>query len=267
MPVTSHSTAQSRNPSAAASAEACLFQTPEVPPFAFGEFLVKVLGLGKQILIQEKVVAMTLDLERFEQTPLNKEPFEYLVVPEFVKSQAREGISDDYPKVEKAGSFPLSEVTFGPKFKELTDDLLGSEFRAAVERKFSIDLTSRPTMITVRGRCSEKDGKIHTDSKTKIITVLLYLNSKWESPGGRLRLLRSEASLDDMVVELPPLAGTLLVFKRSDNSWHGHQPFTGERRVIQLNWVTDEDVVRREQSRHRFSATIKKILGPLAARH
>lgn len=209
---------------------------------------------------------MTLDLQRFEQTPLNREPFEYLVVPEFVKPQVREAISDDYPKVKKAGSFPLSEVTFGPKFKALTDDLNGPEFRAAVGRKFLIDLTGRPTMITVRGRCSEKDGKIHTDSKTKIITVLLYLNSKWESAGGRLRLLQSGNNLDDMVLELPPVAGTLLVFKRSDNSWHGHKPFAGERRVIQLNWVTDEEVVRREQRRHRFSATIKKILGPLSAR-
>jgi SM-20-related protein len=210
---------------------------------------------------------MTLDLQRFEQTPLNREPFEYLVVPEFIKPQEREGISDDYPKVDKAGSFPLSEVKFGPKFKELTDDLNGPELRAAVARKFSIDLAHRPTMITVRGRCSEKDGKIHTDSKTKLITVLLYLNSKWESAGGRLRLLRSGANLDDVVVELPPIAGTLLAFKRSDNSWHGHKPFAGERRVIQLNWVTDEEVVRREQGRHRFSATMKKIFGPLSARH
>jgi SM-20-related protein len=208
---------------------------------------------------------MTLDLQRFEQTPLNREPFEYLVVPEFVKPQVREAINDDYPKVKKAGSFPLSEVTFGPKFKALTDDLNGPEFRAAVGRKFLIDLTGRPTMITVRGRCSEKDGKIHTDSKTKIITVLLYMNSKWESAGGRLRLLQSGNNLDDMVLELPPVAGTLLAFKRSDNSWHGHKPFAGERRVIQLNWVTDDEVVRREQRRHRFSAMIKKILGPLSA--
>jgi SM-20-related protein len=202
---------------------------------------------------------MTLDLERFEQTPLVQQPFEYLIVPEFVKPQAREPIDDDYPKIKRAGSFPLSEVTFGPKFKELIDDLNGHEFRAAVERKFSIDLTGRPSMITVRGRCSEKDGKVHTDSKTKIITVLIYLNSRWESEGGRLRLLRSENNLDDLVAELPPIAGSLLAFKRSDNSWHGHKPFAGERRVIQFNWVTDEQVVRREQSRHRFSAMIKKI--------
>ncbi|MBV8375890.1 MAG: 2OG-Fe(II) oxygenase [Verrucomicrobia bacterium] len=207
---------------------------------------------------------MTLDLERFERLPLNREPFEYLVVPGIVKPQARDGINEDYPKVNKPGSFPLSEVKFGPKFKELIDDLNSPEFRAAVERKFSIDLTERPTMITVRGRCSQKDGKIHTDAKTKIITVLLYLNSKWENDGGRLRLLRSDDNLDDFVLELAPTAGTLLAFKRSDNSWHGHKPFVGERRVIQLNWVTDEEVVRREQSRHRFSATMKKIFRPFS---
>ena len=40
-------------------------------------------------------------------------------------------------------------------------------------------------MITVRGCCSEKDGKIHTDSKTKIISLLIYLNSSWGNTGGR----------------------------------------------------------------------------------
>jgi SM-20-related protein len=206
-----------------------------------------------------------LDLERFEQTPLTHEPFEHLVVQEFVKAEERRAINDDYPKVETAGSFPLSEVTFGPKFKEIVDDLNSPEFRAVVERKFSLTLTNRPTMITVRGRCSEKDGKIHTDSKTKIITVLLYLNAGWEETGGRLRLLRSE-DIEDVLLEVPPVDGTLLAFKRSDNSWHGHKPFSGERRVVQFNWVTSEEVVRREQNRHRFSATIKKIFGPFAAR-
>jgi len=210
------------------------------------------------------VATLTLDLEGFEKTHLIHEPFEYLVVPEFVKSEVREAINNDYPKVREAGSFPLSELTFGPKFKELIDDLNSPEFRAAFERKFSIDLADRPTMITVRGRCSEKDGKIHTDSKTKIITVLLYMNASWENAGGRLRLLRAENNLNDVLFEVPPVEGTLLAFKRSDNSWHGHKPFIGERRVIQFNWVTSEEVVRREQSRHRFSATIKNFLGPFA---
>jgi hypothetical protein len=66
-----------------------------------------------------KVEAVTLDLELFERTPLNPEPFEYLVAQEFVKREARDGIIHDYPKVQKPGSFPLSEMTFGPRFKEL----------------------------------------------------------------------------------------------------------------------------------------------------
>jgi Rps23 Pro-64 3,4-dihydroxylase Tpa1-like proline 4-hydroxylase len=119
-------------------------------------------------------------------------------------------------------------------------------------------------MITVRGRCSEKDGKIHTDSETKIITILIYMNSGWESSGGRLRLLRSASSLDDAIVEVPPSEGTLLAFRRGNNSWHGHKPFSGPRRVIQFNWVISESVVRREQNRHRLSAWLKKLRGAFA---
>ncbi len=200
-----------------------------------------------------------LDLERFRTTPLSREPFEFLVVPEFVKAEARAAIDKDYPEVARAGSFPLREVTYGPVFAELIEEMRSEEFRKAFEEKFNIDLTNRPDMITVRGRCSEKDGKIHTDSETKIITILIYMNSAWESPGGQLRLLRSGTNLDDVILEVPPTEGTLLAFRRSNNSWHGHKPFSGTRRVIQFNWVTSEAVVRREQNRHRLSAWMKKL--------
>jgi hypothetical protein len=69
-------------------------------------------------------------------------------------------------------------LTFGPKFRELVDDLNSPEVRTAFERKFSVDLTGRSTMINVRRRCSGQDGNIHTDSKTKILTLLVYLNPK-----------------------------------------------------------------------------------------
>ena len=86
------------------------------------------------------------------------------------------------------------------------------------------------------------------------------MNSRWEEDGGRLRLLRSPDSLDDPIAEVPPDEGTLLAFLVTPNSWHGHRQFIGARRVIQLNWVTDDEVVRHEQSRHRFSARVKKLL-------
>lgn len=202
---------------------------------------------------------MTLDLDLFRATPLEREPFNFLVVPGFVLPAAREGINADYPEVSKPGSFPLDEVTFGPKFGELIEDLNSEAMREAFEEKFGLDLSGKPTMITVRGRCSEKDGRIHTDSETKIITVLIYFNSKWEQPGGQLRLLRSGTDLEDMILEVPPVEGTLLAFRRSNNSWHGHKQFAGPRRVIQFNWVVSQKVVDREQARHRLSSWTKKI--------
>src|SRR5207247_3868856 len=181
-----------------------------------------------------------LDLERFRTTPLTREPFEFLIVPEFVKAEARSAIDRDYPEVARAGSFPLREVTYGPAFAKLIEEMRSEEFRKAFEAKFGVDLTNRPDMITVRGRCSEKDGKIHTDSETKIITILIYMNAGWESAGGRLRLLRSGNNLDDTILEVPPTEGTLLEFRRSNNSWHGHKQFYDPRRFIHTNFVYTE---------------------------
>jgi len=42
-------------------------------------------------------------------------------------------------------------------------------------------------------------------------------------------------------------------------AWHGFEPVDGLRRVIQVNWVTDQSVVRREQARHRMSAFFKRL--------
>ena len=156
----------------------------------------------------------TLDLERFRGTPLTREPFDFLVVPEFVKAEARPAIDKDYPEVGRPGSFPLREVSYGPAFARLIEEMRSDEFRRVFEEKFNIDLATRPDMITVRGRCSEKDGKIHTDSETKIITILIYMNSEWDSSGGRLRLLRSGTDLEDVILEVPPAGGTLLTICR-----------------------------------------------------
>jgi len=62
---------------------------------------------------------MMIDLDRFESTPLTREPFEFLVVPEFVKADARKAVNADYPHIEKHGSFPLSEVKYGAAFGQL----------------------------------------------------------------------------------------------------------------------------------------------------
>ena len=200
-----------------------------------------------------------LKLEALRATPLVKEPFEHLIVPGFIARDTFAEINADYPKISARGSFPVDEVTFGPAFQRLLDELEGDAFREAFEEKFAIDLSGRPTVTTVRGRCGQGDGQIHTDSASKIITVLVYMNERWEEDAGRLRLLRSPHDLDDYVAEVPPYGGTLLAFRRADNSWHGHKPISGQRRAIQLNWVTTQDVADREQLRHQFVTKLKKF--------
>ena len=200
-----------------------------------------------------------IDLARLNDAKLSTDPFEFVIVPGFVKDAALAALHADFPAVPGPGSFPASILRYGANFQRLMDELQGPEMRDAIERKFGIDLANRPTMVTVRGRCRAEDGAIHTDSTTKIVTALIYLNGKWQSPDGRLRMLRGANDLEDYVAEVPPQDGTLLAFKRSDRSFHGHKSFVGERRSVQLNWVTNTSVVRRELGRHRLSAWLKAI--------
>lgn len=203
-----------------------------------------------------------IDLESFRATALERDPYDYLIVPGFLKSGAIAAIDADYPTIDKPGSFPLDGLKPGPAFTELIKDLESPDMRSAFADKFAVDLDDRPTTITVRGRCQAKDGRIHTDTESKILTILIYMNTEgWQDSGGRLRVLRSDRDLDDYAAEVPPEAGTLLAFRRSERSWHGHETYVGERRAIQLNWVTDEAVVRREHRRHSVSAWLKSIVG------
>jgi len=196
--------------------------------------------------------------------PLNRDPFDFVVVEEFVRRAAVASLVADFPQIRGHGSYPVESLEYGSAFAQLVAALTGAELRRAIEEKFGIDLGDRPTLLTVRGRSDGKDGRIHTDTATKIITLLLYMNPVWERAEGRLRLLRGPRDLEDYAVEVAPLAGTMLAFRRSERSFHGHHPHVGERRSLQLNWVTDGAVVRRELGRHRWSARLK-ALNPFGA--
>jgi hypothetical protein len=206
-------------------------------------------------------IAMTyIDIDRLRAEPLQTDPYDYVVVRNFVKPDRLKEVLADYPDVPGPGSHPPSVLDIRGHFRNLMAELDDEPFRKAVEEKFGIDLTGRPTMYTVRGYTRASDGKIHTDSETKIITVLLYMNDDWDADGGRLRILRSPTDLNDYVAEIPPNGGTLLIFRRSDRSWHGHEPFAGKRRAIQMNWVTSQAVVDHEQGRHARSSRVKKLI-------
>lgn len=200
-----------------------------------------------------------LDLDRLRAAPLCRDPFDFVVVEDFVQLDELLLAVSDFPEIRGYGSFPVDVLDCGPAFARLVDALTGPALRHVIEEKFEIDLGGRPTMLTVRGSSDGKDGRIHTDSNTKIITLLLYLNLTWDHPEGRLRLLYGSTDLENYAREVAPMAGTMLAFRRSERSFHGHRAHVGERRTLQLNWVTEPAVVRRELSRHRWSARLKAL--------
>lgn len=201
----------------------------------------------------------------FNRAKLNKEPFEYILVQDFIEKKVLDHVIKDFPKIVADGSFSLDSVKSGKHFLKFIDELKGDKFRKAVEKKFAIDLNGKPIMITARGKCKDANGKIHIDSKGKIITVLVYLNKNWDSEGGKLRLLNNEHDIEDYIAEVTPLAGSLVMFKCADNAWHGHKPFTGTRQSIQLNWVIDDSYLKKEKTRHIISALFKKAKKSLAS--
>lgn len=207
-----------------------------------------------------------LDLDALAAEPLINDPYDYLVVKNFVRPEAAAAIGADYPAVDKPGSFALDDVEVKASFAALIEELKGERFRQEIERKFGIALSNLPTTFTVRGMCGAGDGQIHTNSKTKVITVLVYLNPPWAPDGGRLRVLRNGEDLEAVAAEVAPEFGTLVVFRRSERSWHGHKPFVGPRRVVQMNWVVSQRVAGLQMFRHRLSAAVKRLTPRIRAK-
>ena len=202
-----------------------------------------------------------LQISALEQTTLESSPFEHVVVKDFIGNDAISEINRDYPEIHDPKNFQIEDLSFGPGFEQFLTELQSDEVREAVGRKFGVDLTGKPAQITVRRLCESGDGKIHTDSRTKIISALVYFNEEWPHEGGQLRLLRSESNVEDYAVEVPPKAGTLLVFRRCEHSYHGHKPFDGERRMVQIAWVEPKRVGNYKDKRAKISWRIKRLFG------
>lgn len=201
-----------------------------------------------------------LDFAALRAAPIVREPFTYLIADEVVPAGVAGEITRDFPRIAGTGSYPLSELSYGPAFQMLVEEVSGPPFRDLLGERFGVNLSSYFPIVTVRGRIGRRDGSAHTDAKWKVATVLLYLNEAWEETGGRLRLLNDD-NLEHVLVEIPPRWGTLLAFLRSDRSWHGHLPAEGERRVVQVNWVASREKADAELRRHRRSGWLKRLFG------
>ena len=200
-----------------------------------------------------------LDLAALRHADVVFEPYPHFVVENFVRRDHLTPILEDFPTDLRGGSYPLDQVHHGEALGALFEALGSGELRELVSRKFQIDLGDAPVTTTLRGHSRTKDGKVHTDSKSKLVTLLLYLNEPGDMEAGHLRLLRS-SDVEDFFCEIAPCAGTLAGFRVTENCWHGYRPYEGPRRSVQLNYVTNAAAADRHLWRHRLSARVKRLI-------
>lgn len=206
-----------------------------------------------------------LDLDKLKNAPIDMEFFPYCQVDCFIKPEALAHVLGDFPNIAIRGNIPAYKLKYGQYFQKLLNELYAPALRELIAKKFSIDLSTSQTMLTVRGKTSLADGRIHTDASTNLITLLLYLNESWEEKSGNLRLLKDQFSLDNYFAEVTPTAGKLLVFKVTDNCWHGHYPFAGKRQALQLNYVTHQKIVDKEMKKYARSFSLKQLAHKLSS--
>jgi hypothetical protein len=202
------------------------------------------------------------DFSALQAARVAQEPFAHILLPRFIRAEALPAVIADLPAMKGRGSFPIEALRLGAAAQAVVAALRGDQFRAIVEQKFGLDLAASPQMLTLRGNSGPKDGQIHTDSIAKRVTILLYLNpgeENWARQEGCLRLLRGPDNLDDYAAEIPPVDGTLLIFPNGPASWHGHRPYTGQRYVMQMNFMTTSTKAKAEMRRHHVSAFIKRM--------
>jgi len=202
-----------------------------------------------------------LQLDAIARAQASRDPYPHIVASGVLPVEAAESLRRDFPAIKKTGYLPLSLLARTGAFDALLSDLESPELAALLSDKLGLNLSDKPRMITVRKWSAAKDGRIHNDGEAKIATSLIYLNDTWpEGDGGRLRVLRSDQSFDDTAAEVPPTYGTFFAFARTKNSWHGHKPFAGERRVIQTTWLRSWEDYERKEKRGRFSYFFKRLV-------
>jgi SM-20-related protein len=200
------------------------------------------------------------DFQAFEATPLVREPFDFVIVPSFIRPAALAALNSDFPVIDGPGNASPEGLQYGSAFAALLDELHSAALRDRFAAKFGMDLDGAEATIAVRRHCEPTDGHIHTDHRAKLITVLLYFNEDWPHEGGRLRMLRSATDLEDYAAEVVPAGGNMLAFRRTDNSFHGHKRFVGERRILQLSYSRPSAVVDAQRRIGRLTKPIRRLL-------
>jgi len=203
-----------------------------------------------------------LQLDALRSANAEKSPYTHLVASGVLSDKDKKKLNADFPEIATPGFFPLESLgELRGSFKILVHEMQSSELADILSEKLGVDLRGKPSIVTVRKWSAIKDGPVHNDGASKIVTALVYLTENWpeDEEGGRFAVLSSDKGFQDTVTEVIPSYGMFSCFVRSDNSWHGHKPFAGERRVVQIAWLKSMDDLHRKTRRGRISHFLKGL--------
>ncbi|GAB3373234.1 hypothetical protein GCM10027431_24540 [Lysobacter rhizosphaerae] len=193
-------------------------------------------------------------------------PFPLLTAAGMLDPASADRLRADFPRYRGAGFFPYEARDCGPAINALVAELTAPAFADVIGERLGVErLSQYPPLVTLCRSLNLRHGNIHTDSQSKIVTALVYLNAEWpHGAAGSLRFLANQADIEDQVApQVLPVYGNVVAFRRADNSFHGHLPFEGDRFTIQIAWLADVAALARKTRRGRTSRVIKKLLGGL----
>lgn len=196
---------------------------------------------------------MILDLARIQKANVNDSPYPYFVSTQALAPNSAAGVASDFPHIDRGGAIAVEDTGYGPAFGRLLEELRSDDFRKLIADKLDVDLDGKEIVINVRGQIRRTDGNIHTDTPSKLVTVLLYFNEPGEAASATaLRILRNGRDIEDFVEEVPPLLGTMVAFKVTPDCWHGFKPFSGARHSLQLNYLSGVTPKLKHEGARRF---------------
>jgi hypothetical protein len=201
-----------------------------------------------------------IDLDVVRSAKMSTEPYDHLWASNFLREEVIEDLRRTFPKLRKPGYLTVDDAELKGRFKTLIEEMEGPDLTEALSQKFGMNLHAFPRLTTIMAQSQAKYGDIHTDGPSKVMTMLVYMNDDWdEDQGGRLRVLYDGKNYEPYALEVPPVMGQTFAFLRSDHSWHGHKPFTGARKVVQVAWIRDQVELDRKKKRNAMAQMFKSI--------
>ena len=150
----------------------------------------------------------------------------------------------------------INNIDDFPKVQRLVDALVKPELNEFLMKTFEVDLTGTALRVELLRNGAGHFLTPHCDCVEKIITLLIFINENDQPLDSGTDIYRPKTGSGDTesstlsrsfgdfekVAEVPFVTGTALIFHPGENTWHGldHEKTFTDRRLIQINWVSDE---------------------------